>query len=373
VEHLHHFGLRQDPYQNEPDLRFYFDGVSHTEARKRIERGLRQHKGLCVLTGEAGTGKSLLTRRLLEGLEEEMFEAQLILLMPGATDANSVLARYARMLGLETTSADRSVLLTQIYEQLAIVREESRHAVLMLDDAHLLSKEALAEIGGLLNLEYEDRRLVSLLLVGLPQLDVTLSHEASLGQRIDVRTRLEALDFQNASAYLKHRLVCAGGNAETLSDEALSALFKTGCGRPRLLNTLADNALFEAYLANRSEMLADDVERAAVELGLGLQPGIASAEPTYPGEGSVGQTMPAVEITMELDQMADSASVEIGALPDAAQVSSAAESFAVPASLLEASAPRLDDLDCAVEEMMNKGSSDEDDVLEDLFVELIEE
>lgn len=305
VEHLQHFGLRQDPYQNEPDLRFYFEGVSHISARRRIERGLRQHKGLCILSGEGGTGKSLLTRRLLDSLEEEVFDAQLMLMMPGATDASSVLGRYARMVGVEETDSDRPTLLAQIYEQLAIVREEGRHSVLMLDDAHLLSKDALGEIGGLLNLEYEDRRLMSLLLVGLPQLDVTLSHEASLGQRIDVRTRLEPFDFQNTSEYLKHRLATAGGDPEILPEEAVAALFKYGRGRPRLLNTVADNALFEAYLANRPQMNAHDVERAASELGIGAEPGSTYQDLPQPA-GHSGSSLPgAPGSTFELHEVAE--------------------------------------------------------------------
>ncbi len=305
MEHLHHFGLRQDPYQNEPDLRFYFDGMSHIEAHRRIERGLRQQKGLCVLSGEAGTGKSLLTRRLLEGLEEEIFDAQLMLMMPGAADADSVLGRYARMVGVDEAVSDRPSLLAQIYDQLAIVREEGRHSVLMLDDAHLLSKGALAEIGGLLNLEYEDRRLVSLLLVGLPQLDVTLSHEASLGQRIDVRTRLDPLDFNNTCDYLKHRLECAGGDPATIPDEALAALFKFGRGRPRLLNTVADNALFEAYLAGRTQLIPHDVERAAAELGIGSEPGNTYSEITPAAPGSGSQMPGAPGTTMELNDVAE--------------------------------------------------------------------
>ena len=101
MEHLHHFGLRQDPFQNEPDLRFYFDSASHGEPQHRVERGLRQYKGLTVMVGEAGTGKTLLSRRLLGALEEEIFEAQLMVIMPGISDANSLLKRYARMLGVD--------------------------------------------------------------------------------------------------------------------------------------------------------------------------------------------------------------------------------------------------------------------------------
>ncbi len=388
MEHLYHFGLKQDPFQNEPDLRFYFDSVSHVESYRRIERGLRQNKGLCVLTGEGGTGKTLLTRRLLECLEEEIFDAQLMLMMPGATDASSVLGRYARMVGVEDTQADRPALLAQVYEQLAIVREEGRHAVLMLDDAHLLDRHALSEIGGLLNLEYEDRRLISLLMVGLPQLDATLGEDPSLGQRVDVRARLEPLDYESSCKYLLHRLSCCEGSGQTIPPDAMSVLFKFGGGRPRLLNTLADNALFEAYLANREQLTAEDVERAAADLGIDAGLGSGHSGVLAPPEPEPVAVEPLSLV--ELDQVAepepeleleaspleiggvdllepappaeplaacdDSASaLDLGDLLEPGTSPEAELSTATPMEALQAEG--TDDLDSAVREMMSESRS----------------
>ena len=145
MEHLHHFGLSQDPFNNEPDLRFYFETDSHRDAQRRVERGLRQRKGLTLLTGDGGMGKTLLTRRILEALEEEVFEATLLVMLPGAADATGILQRFARQLGCEQPAADRAGLLGQVYEHLAIVREDGRHAVLMVDDAQVMTAEVLAD------------------------------------------------------------------------------------------------------------------------------------------------------------------------------------------------------------------------------------
>ncbi len=273
MEHLQHFGLTQDPFSNEPDLRFYFESDSHRDAQRRVERGLRQRKGLTLLTGDGGMGKTLLARRMLEALEEEVFEATLLVMLPGAADATGILQRFARQLGTDEPATDRAGLLAQIYEQLAIVREDGRHAVLMVDDAQIMSPEVFSELGGLVNLEYEDRRLLSILFVGSPELDRLVENDPSIGARVDVRVRLQALDMANATRYLTHRLTAVNGNAEILPAAAIDALFKFGRGRPRLLNTLADNALFEAYLAGRTSLEAGDIERAAADLGIGPDPG----------------------------------------------------------------------------------------------------
>lgn len=273
MEHLHHFGLSLDPFSNEPDLRFFFESAGHRDAQRRVERGLRQRKGLTLLTGEGGMGKTLLARRILDSLEEELFEAALLVLLPGAADATSILQRFARQLGCEEPASDRAGLLGQIYEQLAIVREDGRHAVLMIDDAQIMTPDVFAELSGLLNLEYEDRRLISMLFVGSPELDQLAQNDPSILARVDVRVQLLPLDMTNASAYLTHRLDAVGGDAAILPSAAMEALYKFGYGRPRLMNTLADNALFEAYLSGRTALDASDVERAAADLRIGPDPG----------------------------------------------------------------------------------------------------
>jgi type II secretory pathway predicted ATPase ExeA len=278
VEHLQHFGLSQDPFSNESDLRFYFESATHLDAQRRVERGLRQRKGLTLLTGEGGMGKSLLARRILESLEEEVFEATLLVMLPGAADATGILQRFARQLGVDEPAGDRAGLLAQIYEQLAIVREDGRHAVLMIDDAQIMTPDVFAELSGLLNLEYEDRRLLSMLFVGSPELDQLVENDPAVGPRIDVRVQMRPLSIEHAAAYVAHRLAAVQGSPELIPPPALEALFKFGRGRPRLINTLADNALFEAYLASRTVIEPGDVERAAADLGVGVDPGTTYRE-----------------------------------------------------------------------------------------------
>ena len=273
MEHLQHFGLSQDPFRNEPDLRFFFESAGHVDAMRRLDRAVRQQKSLALLTGDSGAGKTLLTRRLFESLEEEVFESVLMVMLPGASEAHNVLTRLAKQLGEEEPAEERSALIGQIYEQLAIVREDGRHAVLIIDDAHILSAEALAEIGGLLNLDYEDRGLLSLVLVGSTILETRLQGDSALHQRVDVRVRLQPLDLANTTAYLYHRLGIAGGQPNLIPPAAAEATLKFSRGRPRIINTLVDNALFEAFLVGRAAIDPGDVERSAADLAIGPDPG----------------------------------------------------------------------------------------------------
>ena len=303
MEHLQHFGLTLDPFSNEPDLRFYFESASHKDAQRRVERGLRQHKGLTLLIGEGGMGKTLLARRILELLEEEVFEATLLVMLPGAADATGILQRFARQLGCEEPAVDRAGLLGQIYELLAIVREDGRHAVLMVDDAQIMTPDVFAELSGLLNLEYEDRRLVSMLFVGSPELDKLVQNDPSIMPRVDVRVRLQPLDMDNGTAYMQHRMAAVKGSPEIVPSAAMDALHKFGRGRPRLLNTLADNALFEAYLTGRTSIDPSDVERAAADLGIGPDPGTTysqfSTAPVLSAPGFAG--LPADPIVPKIE------------------------------------------------------------------------
>jgi type II secretory pathway predicted ATPase ExeA len=279
VEHLSTFGLSRDPFANEPQLEGWFASPAHLEAERRLARGVRQGKGLVLLQGAGGTGKTLLVRRLLESLEEEMFEACMLVPLPEVSDVGWLLDRLARQLGVEEPPGDPAGLLAQIYDQLAQVREDGRHAVLLVDEAQVLARAGvLPALRGLLNLEYEDRRLLSVVLAGMPELGRAVAAEPALADRVELAVALEPMDAQSSADYLRHRIRSAGGNPAILESAAVDALVKLGEGVPRRLNTLADAALFEAHMGNRPGATAEDVARGAKELGLFETPAEPAAD-----------------------------------------------------------------------------------------------
>jgi general secretion pathway protein A len=310
VDHLRHFGLSEDPFRDELRVRDFCETRVARDALLRVERGLRQGRGLGIVSGESGCGKSMLLRRILDGLEEEVFEASMLVVLPGAAEAGGLLARFARHLGVDEPAAERQALLGQIFERLAIVREEGRQAVLLVDDADVLGGSgALAELVGLLRLEYEDRRLLSLVLAGSSGLDAAIGGDRALAHRIDFRGRLDALDPQDAAAYLTHRIRSAGGDPGILAPDAVEAIHRLGRGLPGLLNRLADNALFEAFLCGHRRATRADVERAHRDLGFDALPKAPAhaqvpqepaapdawqAAPARPPEGGDAEPLPAL-------------------------------------------------------------------------------
>jgi general secretion pathway protein A len=268
LEHLEHFGLSRDPFSNDPQLSVYFPSAEHAAAERRLQRGVTQQKGLCLLTGPAGAGKSMVVRHLLESLEEEVYQACLLVPVPGVADVTWVLSRFAAHLGVEEPAAERAALLAQIYDQMAIVREDGRHVVLIIDESDVLAERgALGDLRALLNLEYEERRLLTLVLVGPNELLEILGREAGLAARIDVHVRLRPLDAEAATQYVTHRVRRVGGSPAILDASALQELIERSGGIVRRMNAIADNALFEAFLAGRNSATREDVKSAAEELG----------------------------------------------------------------------------------------------------------
>ena len=259
-------------------------------------------KGLCVLVGDIGAGKTTLARRLLDALPEEEYEAALFVIIHSGVTAGWLLKRIALQLGVENPANEKLALLGQLYQRLMQIHEQGRKAVVLIDEAQMLaSRELMEEFRGLLNLEVPERKLISFVFFGLPDVEQNLRLDPPLAQRVAMRYRLEPFTLASTEAYVRHRIHTAGGTRLPFTPEAMAALHILSGGSPRVINTLCDNALFEAYLARETVVGAARIEEIARSLAIG--PSAGPALGTSPAAGAAGERVDLAEVDRYLDDL----------------------------------------------------------------------
>jgi type II secretory pathway predicted ATPase ExeA len=269
MEYLKFYGLNQEPFRNEADARFYYESRAQVNARLRLLRGIEQHKGLCVLLGPAGCGKTTLAQYLLAALDRQRFLPRLLIPAHASVDSAWLLRRIAVGYGVQRLRSEPVQILAQIYEQLGAAHEAERQPVLLFDEAQMLrERDLLEQFRALLNLERNSRKLLSLVLFGMNELDNVLKLEPALAQRVEIRVRLAGLERDEVANYLAHRLRCVEAPAGIFASEAVDAIHEYSGGIPRLVNTLADNALFEGFVSRANPIDPSVVLAVAEELGL---------------------------------------------------------------------------------------------------------
>jgi type II secretory pathway predicted ATPase ExeA len=274
------FQLREQPFSNAPDARYYFNSSHHSEALLRLTHAARSNVGLAVLVGDIGAGKTTLARHLLDELDEREFESALLVVVHSSITAEWLLRKIAVQLGVEELPQGKIETLAAIYHRLLKIKEEGRKAVVLIDEAQMLqSRELMEEFRGLLNLELPAHKLVTFIFFGLQSLDQTLALDEPLQQRVALRFRLSAMNLDSTAAYIRHRLrVAGGGDREIFRPDAIALIHRYARGIPRLVNVICDNCLFEAYLIKKDHIDAAVVEGVAGDLGLKV-PGVAPAVP----------------------------------------------------------------------------------------------
>jgi type II secretory pathway predicted ATPase ExeA len=266
-----HFGLTEQPFSNAADSRFFFESDQHQEAFLRIEHSVSTMKGISVVIGGAGAGKTLLARRTLERLEArpEEYDAALLVIVHSEVSADWLLKKIASQLGVESPPDNKADLLPKLFERLGKIHEAGKKAVVIIDEANMLkSKEIFEEFRGLSNLEVPGRKLISVVLFGLPDLETNMAVDPPLVQRVAVKVNIKPLDAGGTAAYILHRLGVAGAKQTIFDAQALAEVHRVSQGVPRVINTVCDNALLEAYLMKRESCSASLVTDVAKDLGI---------------------------------------------------------------------------------------------------------
>ncbi|MCY1081132.1 ExeA family protein [Archangium lansingense] len=267
--YLDYFELTQEPFSNAPVSRFYYNSAQHSQALTRLMHSVSYMKGLSILIGDIGAGKTTLARRMLDSLPESEYEAALLVIIHSGITANWLLRRIALQLGVENPAQEKLALLSQLYQRLLQIYESGKKAVVLIDEAQMLeTRELMEEFRGLLNLEVPERKLISFVFFGLPEIEKNLKLDPPLAQRVSLRYKLEPFTAESTEAYIKHRLRLASCPRMPFTTEALLAVHQRSGGTPRVINSICDNALFEAFLA-REQVITDKlIHRIADNLGL---------------------------------------------------------------------------------------------------------
>jgi general secretion pathway protein A len=267
-----YFHLTRNPFDLTPDPNCFVPTPRHNEALAALYYGVRRHKGFVVVTGEVGTGKTLLLRCLLRLLENSKDVAYAYLFNSRLTP-NEFLQYVLADFGLPAAGKNKCDLLLDLSRLLVARGAKQMTTVLIVDEAHDLPADTLEELRLLSNLETAEDKLLQIVLVGQPELDKKLdSNELrQLKQRIALRAQLGALTAQQTQEYIEQRLRIAGvdGGASALfSPQAVAAVYAYSRGLPRLINTICENSLLGAYARQSSNVTARIVEDVASEFRL---------------------------------------------------------------------------------------------------------
>lgn len=240
-----HFGFTTRPFGKTPDPAFLYESPQHKEALARLEYAVEE-KELALLTGEVGCGKTTLSRALIDRVGDSR---PVVLLINPHMTPTQLLRSIAAGLGLAPARA-RHELLDQIHARLFELYEQKREPAVIIDEAQLIpTKTTFDEIRLLTNFQLDDQNLLSVILIGQPELDARLhrSTYAALRQRIGLRYALKPLSLEETLLYIEHRLRIAGGGRNPFSRSAMEEIHLLSGGIPRLINTLATTALLDAF------------------------------------------------------------------------------------------------------------------------------
>lgn len=262
--YLTHFALRELPFGLTPDTAFAFACTPHQEALNTLLIAVANGEGFMKVTGEVGTGKTLLCRRFLSQLERDSVSAYL----PNPLlDPHGLLLALAEELHADfDRDDDQPSLLKALNRVLVDQAREGKRVVVCLDEAQAMPLETLESLRLLSNLETEKRKLLQVVLFGQPELDQKLAHESvrQLQQRITFQYHLSPLSRRELEYYISHRLRVAGYMGDRLfNTAALDALYRASRGVPRLINVLAHKSMLAAYGEGHHYVSAAHVRKAA--------------------------------------------------------------------------------------------------------------
>jgi type II secretory pathway predicted ATPase ExeA len=255
------------PFNKTPDPHFLFLSRTHEEALARLHYAVEE-KEITVLTGEIGSGKTTLTRALMDSLDEKY--RVILILNPRLTSLELVKTLCSRF-RCDTTSSFKNELIDELYAKVYHDYQSGITPVVIIDEAHLIPyRETFEEIRLLTNFQMDDTNLLTVILVGQPELRRKIESEplSALRQRIGLFYHLGTIGEDEMQDYLEYRIKAGGRDKPLFAEEAVKSLYHYSKGIPRIINSLATMSLLEGFA--RDALLIDEriVDSAAKEIGL---------------------------------------------------------------------------------------------------------
>jgi general secretion pathway protein A len=247
------YQLKENPFNVTADPHFFYSSKSHSEAISNLVYGIEQRKGILVATGEVGTGKTTLCRKLLHQADKKTKFA--FILNPNFSDLE-LLQMIAHDLGIRTKEQNKFTIVQALNQFLIKQANKNNNVVLMIDEAQNLTAGQLEQIRLLSNLETEKEKLLQIILVGQPELDqkLQLPELRQLQQRISVHFHIEPLEKTDIKTYVHHRLQKVLRDQHSVrtilfTEQAFEAIYRFTKGTPRTINILCDRALLAGFVA----------------------------------------------------------------------------------------------------------------------------
>lgn len=264
--YLYHFGIRELPFTLTPNTQYFFGLPSHQEALQVLMTALKTGEGFIKVTGEVGTGKTLICRKILNEMPDHFVSAYI----PNPFLSPVELRRsVAAELGVTLTEqSDQQEFTQKIQERLIEIHKQNRSVVLIIDEAQALPVDSIESLRLMTNLETESRKLLQVVLFGQPELDdkLALPELRQLKQRITFSYNLRLMDADQVYQYVQHRMRIAGYTGAELFDRRCAEwLFKASKGTPRIVNVLCHKALMLVYGQGNRQVQLKDLQAAIAD------------------------------------------------------------------------------------------------------------
>lgn len=269
--YLDYFGLTRLPFSIAPDPELLYLSPSHHEALAHLNYALTAHGGLICLTGEVGMGKTTLCRAFIEQVPEHVDIAYIFNPMLSAPELLQAICSELEI-PCESASGEKALsnkqLIDRLYQVLIERYASGRKVICIIDEAQSMPAPLLEQIRLLTNLETNRDKLLTLILVGQPELQAILAQHSNrqLDQRITARFHLPAMNKKQLIPYLQHRLLQAGNEADLFTSGAISAIWAGSNGIPRLINSIADRALLGTYATSKTQVSKAIAQQAVGEV-----------------------------------------------------------------------------------------------------------